>query len=381
MISVAIADEHGSIIYGLDYFDQMTPAERSSLNSQMWNARLTDWLSSEAEMYEKFGIPVIRVKNPAAEFAAQQSQSGGNWGDMFKVLSTVVNSSLASVAIKPNLSAPAIAQVGPAQNSVCPPAHTDMAECAGWSVTDVALNGLSGIDALSAGIASNLTIGWSNTLRAELYGEAATRNHQGYLYNVGYWIGAGMGVGMGLGAAGYLPGAGWVVSAAARYTTVATVYAFGQSSVNLATGRFHWTDTFGFLPAIGWGVGKMLRSPNVAPNSIIDSNKFNYIFGKVTSSKHNTPRSLQNAAQMNRIGIHNTAEGQKYLTQHLQRVAQDPSNVTRTFQKTLPNGNTIPLEIRESLLSGPGGFLKLESTWEILADGTRRLTTIIPFGG
>jgi len=118
-----------------------------------------------------------------------------------------------------------------------------------------------------------------------------------------------------------------------------------------------------------------------APSSVVDPNKFKYVFGEVTSGTHNTQRSLQNAAQMNRIGIHNTAEGQKYLTQHLQRVAQDRSSVARTFQKTLPDGSTITLEVRESLLSGPGGFLTLEPTWEILADGTRRLSTIIPFGG
>jgi len=75
------------------------------------------------------------------------------------------------------------------------------------------------------------------------------------------------------------------------------------------------------------------------------------------------------------------ATGQSGDYHHLQRVAQDPSSVARTFQKTLPDGSTITLEVRESLLSGPDGFLKLESTWEILADGKRRLSTIIPFGG
>ena len=74
-------------------------------------------------------------------------------------------------------------------------------------------------------------------------------------------------------------------------------------------------------------------------------------------------------------------DGQLYLSQHLQRVAQDPSSVIQTLQKTLPDGNTITLEVHESILAGPGGFVKLVSTWEILADGTRRLSTVIPFGG
>ena len=140
------------------------------------------------------------------------------------------------------------------------------------------------------------------------------------------------------------------------------------STPNLTSGRTH-------------EVTNANRVVKDAPSSVVDPNKFKYVFGEVTSGTHNTQRSLQNAAQMNRIGIHNTAEGQKYLTQHLQRVAQDRSSVARTFQKTLPDGSTITLEVRESLLSGPGGFLTLESTWEILADGTRRLSTIIPFGG
>lgn len=38
-------------------------------------------------------------------------------------------------------------------------------------------------------------------------------------------------------------------------------------------------------------------------------------------------------------------------------------------------------EVRESLFSGPGGLLKLETRWEVMSDGVRRLTTVIPIGG
>ena len=113
----------------------------------------------------------------------------------------------------------------------------------------------------------------------------------------------------------------------------------------------------------------------------VDPNKFKYVFGEVTSGSHNTQRSLQNAAQMNRLGIHNTAEGQAYLTKHLQGVVEDPSNVARTFSEVHSDGRTLIFEVRESLLAGPGGILNVESTWEVLSDGTRRLSTIIPFGG
>ena len=35
---------------------------------------------------------------------------------------------------------------------------------------------------------------------------------------------------------------------------------------------------------------------------------------------------------------------------------------------------------RESLLAGPGGFLKILSTWKMTQSGSS-LTTVIPFGG
>jgi filamentous hemagglutinin len=83
---------------------------------------------------------------------------------------------------------------------------------------------------------------------------------------------------------------------------------------------------------------------------------------------------------MNRIGIHNNDEGQRYLTQHFDDLLQDSSNILGTFQKRLENGSLIDVEIRESLLAGPGGFLKVESAWQILPGGSRKLITIIPYG-
>ena len=63
------------------------------------------------------------------------------------------------------------------------------------------------------------------------------------------------------------------------------------------------------------------------------------------------------------------------------KMSQAPSNITSSCSKTLPNGTTINNDVRESLLAGSGGFLKVESTWQILSDGSRKLTTTIPFGG
>ncbi|NUQ79762.1 MAG: hypothetical protein HUU21_40180 [Polyangiaceae bacterium] len=87
-------------------------------------------------------------------------------------------------------------------------------------------------------------------------------------------------------------------------------------------------------------------------------------------------RTAQNAGQLARIGVYNTAEGRALLLSHFERIAADPSNITRTFSNKYGTYVT-----RESLFAGPGGFVKFESTWEVLKNGVNRLTTVIPFGG
>lgn len=57
-------------------------------------------------------------------------------------------------------------------------------------------------------------------------------------------------------------------------------------------------------------------------------------------------------------------------------VVADPSNIVRTFTNQYGT-----FQIRESLFAGPGGFVKLESTWQVLEGGDFRFTTAIPLGG
>jgi len=96
----------------------------------------------------------------------------------------------------------------------------------------------------------------------------------------------------------------------------------------------------------------------------IDGGKFDYMFGRVTSGTHNTDRSLQIKDQLLRIGIHDTPSGRNNLVNHFDDVVKREGSVSRMFQ-TEANGNIHNIEVRESLLSGPGGFLKLESSFEI----------------
>lgn len=112
----------------------------------------------------------------------------------------------------------------------------------------------------------------------------------------------------------------------------------------------------------------------------VSGGKLDYLFGNATGAKnaaHNAPRTAQNAAQMKRLGLYDDAVGRGYLQRHFDDVVNDPTNITRSYSNKFGN-----FETRESLFAGPSGqFVKFESTWEILADGTRRLITVIPFGG
>jgi filamentous hemagglutinin len=110
----------------------------------------------------------------------------------------------------------------------------------------------------------------------------------------------------------------------------------------------------------------------------IDPNKFRYLFGDVTSDAHNAARSLQNAAQLNSIGIQNTEAGIQIITEQLTAAAQNPASFTGTILKTLPNGSVITLQTQDVLLSGPGGFLKLDVTWQVMSDGSLKFVTAIP---
>jgi filamentous hemagglutinin len=102
--------------------------------------------------------------------------------------------------------------------------------------------------------------------------------------------------------------------------------------------------------------------------------KWNYLFGRASADPHNTPRSAQNQAAFARIGLYDNAAGRAVIEEHLRVAALDSSNILRRF--TSEHGE---FEVRESLLAGPGGFVKLQTTWRI-ADGSMILVTSIPMG-
>jgi filamentous hemagglutinin len=112
--------------------------------------------------------------------------------------------------------------------------------------------------------------------------------------------------------------------------------------------------------------------------TLIESGKIeDFLFGRASGNAHNVARTNQNALQMSRLGIPDTEQGYALLRNHLEGVGSSSDNVIRTYSDQYGS-----YEIRESLFAGPSGqFAKFESTWQVMADGTRRLTTVIPYGG
>lgn len=96
--------------------------------------------------------------------------------------------------------------------------------------------------------------------------------------------------------------------------------------------------------------------------------KLDFVFGRATGNRHNIERSIGMENQLRRVGIFDTPAGRAHVQQHLDDVLGDASNIARTQA----NGRTV----RESLLMGPRGGLKVESVWD-----DQRLVTVILRGG
>ena len=70
---------------------------------------------------------------------------------------------------------------------------------------------------------------------------------------------------------------------------------------------------------------------NNYPKEIFASDKLDYLFGQVTSSAHNEARSIENLAQMRRIGLWNDAGGREFVRNHLTESAREGSNIATRF--------------------------------------------------
>ncbi|QBG93734.1 hypothetical protein [Xanthomonas oryzae] len=102
--------------------------------------------------------------------------------------------------------------------------------------------------------------------------------------------------------------------------------------------------------------------------------KFDYLFGRVTSNSHNSARSNQLALEMKRLGIYDTPSGRQILTEHLESAVAGEGNVVNRFSNEYGK-----FEVRESFFIGPSGrSVNLQSTFQVMDNGTRKLSTVIP---
>jgi len=93
--------------------------------------------------------------------------------------------------------------------------------------------------------------------------------------------------------------------------------------------------------------------------------KLDYLFGFATGNQHNIHRSTAMLNQMNRIGISDTAANRAYMTTAL----------TNAFHYAQPIAQGNGRYLREFLLMGPLGGLRVETIWE-----AERLITIFLIG-
>lgn len=96
--------------------------------------------------------------------------------------------------------------------------------------------------------------------------------------------------------------------------------------------------------------------------------KLDYVFGKATGTSHNIDRSVEMLRQLQSIGLQDTPANRQLFADYLEDVLNDPGNIARTEA----SGRVV----RDSLLMGPQGGVKLETIW----DGTKLITVNI-FGG
>lgn len=120
---------------------------------------------------------------------------------------------------------------------------------------------------------------------------------------------------------------------------------------------------------------------------IINDRKLDYLFNaNIQPDAHNSKRALQNRQQLNRLGFDDDSESRQIVQNHLVQTVQQETNIIKRSIDSFINQNTeeegeVDTELRDSLLPGKTGkFAQVQSSWEVLPDGTRRFLSAIIYG-
>jgi hypothetical protein len=120
--------------------------------------------------------------------------------------------------------------------------------------------------------------------------------------------------------------------------------------------------------------------------SIINERQLDYLFNvNIKPDAHNSKRALQNRQQLTRLGFDDDSESRQFIQTHLEKTVQQESNIVKRFIESFINNTgeegEIDTELRDSLLAGrTGKFAQVQSSWEVLPDGTRRFLSAIIYG-
>lgn len=120
----------------------------------------------------------------------------------------------------------------------------------------------------------------------------------------------------------------------------------------------------GFLTKVKDWVGSLLPRANGAQLG----RKLEYLLGNATGNAHNISRSTSMLRQLQQIGLQDNPATRSLLARHFDGVVRSTTNILRTQS----NGRVV----RESLLAGPNGVLKVQSVWE-----DTKLITVTLLGG
>lgn len=117
---------------------------------------------------------------------------------------------------------------------------------------------LNNVDRFAAGFGDAVTFGGTTWLREKLYGEQATRNHQGAAFTGGQITGAAASLLTGFNTPGnFAKGLTWAQKAAIGYDVAATGYGAYNATTKLQQGCATPLDALNFLPAVGYGASRL----------------------------------------------------------------------------------------------------------------------------
>ncbi len=114
-----------------------------------------------------------------------------------------------------------------------------------------------------------------------------------------------------------------------------------------------WSAVLGMVPLTPVPMG---RFAGLTPTEAVIGKELDYLFGRATGRQHNLDRSADMLRQMERIGMPDSSGNRRIMTDHFQNVLNDASNIVTTQD----NGKVV----RESLLMGPNGGVKIQSIWD-----------------